>query len=168
MGRRVDRAAIDRLLARLRASVPGIALRTTFIVGFPGETEAEFGELLLAVEKIRFDHVGAFAYSPEPGTAAAELPGRLSPVVVAERIERLLAAQTAVVVEKNRSRVGETVEVLIDGPGEKPGTSLGRTATQAPDVDPVTHIRGRLKPGTFIEARITGSSGLDLTATPVR
>ncbi len=168
MGRRVDRAAIDLLLARLRDSVPGIALRTTFIVGFPGETDEEFDELLHAVEEVRFDHVGAFAYSPEPGTPAAALSGRLAPEVVAGRLERLLAAQTAVVVDKNRTRVGETVEVLIDGPDDRPGVSLGRTATQAPDVDPVTHVRGRLRPGTFVEARVTGSSGLDLTATPIR
>ncbi len=168
MGRRVDRAAIDSLLARLRDSVPGIALRTTFIVGFPGETDEEFGELLRAVEEIRFDHLGAFPYSPEPGTAAAVLSGRVAPEIVAERLERLLAAQTAVVVEKNRSRVGDVVDVLIDGFNGTPGVTIGRTATQAPDVDPVTRVRGRQEQGTFVRARITGAFALDLTATVVR
>jgi len=168
MGRRVDRAAIDRLLGTLRGQVPGLALRTTFIVGFPGETDAEFGQLLRGVEEIRFDHLGAFAYSPEPGTPAAELPGRLPPALVADRLERLLAAQHAVVMEKNGSRLGELVDVLIDGADETPGMSIGRTATQAPDVDPVTFVRGRHKAGVFVRARITGSSDLDLTATVVR
>ena len=168
MGRRVDRAAIDRLLGTLRGQVPGLALRTTFIVGFPGETDAEFGQLLRGVEEIRFDHLGAFAYSPEPGTPAAELPGRLPPALVADRLERLLAAQHAGVMEKNGSRLGELVDVLIDGADETPGMSIGRTATQAPDVDPVTFVRGRHKAGVFVRARITGSSDLDLTATVVR
>ncbi len=168
MGRRVDRAAIDGLLHRLRDVVPGLALRTTFIVGFPGETEEEFGELLLGVEKIRFDHLGAFAYSPEAGTAAAQLPGRLPPDVITERLERLLAAQQAVVAEKNAARIGDVVDVVIDGGGETPGISIGRMATQAPDVDPVTLVRGRLQPGRFARVRITGSSNLDLTATVVR
>jgi len=168
MGRRVDRAAIDRLLGTLRGQVPGLALRTTFIVGFPGETDAEFGQLLRGVEEIRFDHLGAFAYSPEPGTAAAELPGRLPPDLAADRLEQLLAAQHAVVMEKNRSRLGELADVLIDGADETPGISIGRTATQAPDVDPVTLVRGRHKAGAFVRARITGSSDLDLTATVVR
>ena len=168
MGRRVDRAAIDALLARLRESVPGIALRTTFIVGFPGETDAEFDELVRAVEEIRFDHMGAFAYSPEPGTAAADMPGRVAPEVVAERLDRLLALQTDVVLEKNRSRIGDVVDVLVDGSDDTPGVTIGRTATQAPDVDPVTCLRGRHAPGQFVRARITGSSELDLTATIVR
>jgi ribosomal protein S12 methylthiotransferase len=168
MGRRVDRAAIGRLLGTLREHVPGLALRTTFIVGFPGETDEEFGQLLRGVEEIRFDHLGAFAYSPEPGTAAAEFPGRLPPDLVADRLERLLAAQHAVVMEKNRSRVGDVVDVLVDGADETPGVSIGRTATQAPDVDPVTLVRGRHKAGAMVRARITGSSDLDLTATAVR
>jgi tRNA A37 methylthiotransferase MiaB len=109
------------------------------------------------------DHVGAFA---SPGRARRLLSAACHQVA-AERLERL-PAQTAVVVEKNRSRVGEAVDVLIDGPDDRPGVSLGRTATQAPDVDPVTHVRGRLRPGTFVAARITGSFGLDLTATPIR
>ncbi len=168
MGRNVDRVAIDRLLKRLRDAVPKLTLRTTFIVGFPGETEADFSELVAALDEIRFDHVGAFAYSPEEGTRAAELPGRVAADVVADRLERLLAAQTAIVAEKNRSRVGEIVDVLIDGPGESRTISVGRTAGQAPDVDPVTRVRGRIPAGSFVRARITGSSDPDLTATPVR
>jgi len=168
MGRRVDRAAIERLLGRLRESVAGMALRTTFIVGFPGETDAEFDELLEFVEETRFDHLGAFAYSPESGTPAAELAGRVGPETVAERLDRLLLAQTQIVLEKNRAREGEVVEVLIDGQSETPGVSIGRLATQAPDVDPVTRVRGRPAPGTFIRARITGSQALDLVASPIR
>ncbi len=168
MGRRVDRKGIEALLSRLREAVPEMALRTTFIVGFPGETDAEFAELLDFVDRVRFDHVGAFAYSPEPGTAAAELPGQVSPNVVGERLERLLAAQTEIVLEKNRARVGEVVDVLIDGSDGTPGVTIGRTATQAPDVDPVTRVRGRQEQGTFVRARITGHSDLDLTATVVR
>jgi ribosomal protein S12 methylthiotransferase len=168
MGRRVDRGAIGSLLSRLREAVPEIALRTTFIVGFPGETDAEFAELIAFIEETRFDHVGAFAYSPEPGTAAAEMPSRVPPDVVAERLERLLAAQTVIVLETNRTRVGDVVDVLIDGSDGTPGVTIGRTATQAPDVDPVTRVRGRQEQGTFVRARITGHSDLDLTATVVR
>ena len=168
MGRKVDRAAIERLLWRLRDAMPDMTLRTTFIVGFPGETESEFEELLGAVREIRFDHVGAFAYSPEAGTRAAELPDRVAPDVVADRLERLLAAQTAIVAEKNRALVGRVVEVLIDGESESPRTSVGRTAAQAPDVDPVTFVHGRHAPGSFLRAEITGSVDPDLTATPVR
>jgi len=168
MGRRVGRPEIDRLLARIRDAVPAMTLRTTFIVGFPGETEAEFDDLVRLVEEVRFDHVGAFAYSPEEGTPAAGFPGRVPPDVVAGRLERLLALQTKIAVEENLSRLGETVDVLVDGPDAQSGFVVGRTAGQAPDVDPVTHVRGRAKPGEFVRARITGASQLDLVADLVR
>lgn len=168
MGRRVGRHEIDRLLAKIRDAVPAMTLRTTFIVGFPGETEAEFDDLVRLVEEVRFDHVGAFAYSPEEGTPAAGLPGRVPPDVVAGRLERLLALQTGIAVEKNLSRLHEAVDVLVDGPDAQSGFVVGRTTGQAPDVDPVTHVRGRAKPGEFVRARITGTSELDLVAELVR
>lgn len=168
MNRRVGRAAIDALLARLRDEIPGLTIRTTFIVGFPGETEAEFDELVEGVETYRFDHVGAFAYSPERDTPAAELPGRLPTDVVAARLERLYAVQRAIVDGKNARRTGEIVAVLVDGAAAARGWVIGRTAGQAPDVDPVTLVRGRADSGSFVRARIDGAEDLDLVASIVR
>jgi len=169
MGRRVDHAAIEDLIRRLRAAVPGLAIRTSFIVGYPGETDAEFGELVAFVEKVRFDHVGVFVYSPEPGTRAADLPGRVEPEVARRRWDHLMAAAERLAHEAARQRTGETLEVLVDGRGEpacrtgRSGRLVARHAGQAPEVDSVVLLApGAAAVGQMACVRIIGTEGYDL------
>lgn len=168
MNRHVTQADCLRLIGRWRERVPGLSLRTTFIVGFPGETEEQFDELLGFVRELRFDHVGAFAYSPEEGTPAAELPNRVPSGVVEDRLRRLMELQQQIVRRANQGRVGAEVEVVVDRPSEARGVWIARTATQAPDVDAVTRLRGkRLGAGGFVRARIVGFDDYDLEAIVV-
>lgn len=168
MNRHVTQADCLRLIARWRERVPGISLRTTFIVGFPGETEEQFGELLGFVRDLSFDHVGAFAYSPEEGTPAAELPNRVPSGVVLDRLRRLMELQQEIVRRANKARVGTDVEVLVDAPAGVRDVWIARTATQAPDVDAVTRLRGkRLAAGRFVRAQIVGFDDYDLEAVAI-
>src|SRR5262249_18515615 len=148
--------------ARLRESVPGLVLRTTFIVGFPGETEAEFEELLAFVDAARFERLGGFPYSPEPDTPAARLPGHLPAEVKAERHDRVMAAQQPIAFEFNQNLVGKALDVLIDAPAHEAGGGLwvGRTFADAPDVDGVVFVSGRdLEPGDLVRCSIVGAEG---------
>jgi len=168
MRRRVTREQTLRLIEKLRDAVPGMAIRTTFIIGYPGETDEEFQQLLADVNAIRFDHMGAFAYSPEEGTTAFDLPGRVPLDVVARRVDAIMVAQQEVVAERHRAMLGETLEVVIDASTEEPDLFIGRTATQAPDVDPVTLVEGEeILPGQFVRAEIVGADGYDLVAVAV-
>jgi ribosomal protein S12 methylthiotransferase len=165
MGRGVTQADCVGLINRLRERVPDIAIRTTFIVGFPGETRAQFDELVNLVERIRFDHVGVFRYSNEVGTAAAEMRDQISERTKAKRQEALMLAQQAIALAKNRSILGKAVEVLIDRPSDEPGLWIGRTRAQAPDVDSVTLVHGsKVAVGGFVEAQIVDVVGYDLIA----
>jgi ribosomal protein S12 methylthiotransferase len=165
MGRRVTQAQCLRLIEQLRARVPGIAIRTTFIVGFPGETDAQFDELLGLVREIRFDHLGAFAYSPEPGTPSAGFPDQLPHAVVATRLEALMLAQQEIAFENNRAMIGRNVEVLIDEQSDGDDVWLGRTQFQAPDVDSLTRVHGDgLRSGQFVTTEIVDSRDYDLIA----
>ena len=169
MNRRHTREQTQAIIARLRATVPGLVLRTTFIVGFPGETEAEFEELLAYVESARFERLGVFPYSLEPDTPAARLPGHLSDEVKAERRDRIMAAQQPIAFEFNRALVGKALEVLIDAPAPEagPGIWLGRTYADAPDVDGVVFVSGKdLEPGDLVRCSILGAEGYDLVARP--
>ena len=166
MNRRHTRAETEAIIARLREGVPGLVLRTTFIVGFPGETEAEFEELLAYVEATRFERLGIFPYSLEPDTPAAKLPGHLPEEVKAERRDRIMAAQQAIAFAFNRGLVGRRLDVLLDGPA--PGVEdlwVGRTFADAPDVDGVTFVQGRhLEPGDLVACQIVEAEGYDLIA----
>lgn len=166
MGRRVTQAQCLDLIERIRERISGVAIRTTFIVGFPGETSGQFRELLQQVEKIRFDHLGAFAYSREEHTRAARMRGQVSKRAKAIRLGKLMRAQQDVVFGRNRGMIGRTVEVVIDRrAGDGKDRWVGRTRTQAPDVDSVTVVTGRgLRPGRFVNARIVGAEGYDLLA----
>jgi len=167
MGRKMTQQEALSLIARLRERVPGIAIRTTFIVGFPGETRAQFNELLRLVKTLRFEHVGVFPYSQEEGTPAARMPNQVSERAKARRVRDLMLAQQEIVFARNRSLIGKTAEVLIDGRVED-GIWVGRSCTQAPDVDSVTYVRGHnLRPGEFLRVRITGVDGYDLIAEPL-
>jgi ribosomal protein S12 methylthiotransferase len=166
MNRRHTRAETEAIVDRLRAAVPGLVLRTTFIVGFPGETEAEFEELLKYVESTRFERLGVFTYSFEPDTPAVKLPGHLPEEVKNERRDRVMAAQQPIAFDFNRSLVGRTFDVLIDSPapGGK-GLWVGRTYADAPDVDGLTYVQGsNLEPGDLVACAIVGAEGYDLIA----
>jgi ribosomal protein S12 methylthiotransferase len=165
MGRRVSQAKCVRLIDRLRRRIPDVTIRTTFIVGFPGETDAQFETLLQGVRELRFDHLGAFAYSAEEGTPAASFEKPVPLKVVEERLDSLMSTQQSIVFEKNEGRIGERVEVLIDEPTEEKDVWVGRTQGQAPDVDSVTYVIGAsLLPGQFVHAEIVGVEEYDLVA----
>ncbi|NLF31179.1 MAG: 30S ribosomal protein S12 methylthiotransferase RimO [Planctomycetes bacterium] len=165
MGRRTTRAATEALLAKLRERIEGIAIRTTFIVGFPGETEAQFEELLDFVRAFRFDAMGVFAYSSEAGTPAARLDGAVPAEVADRRVETLMLAQQAIAFEAGDARAGETLEVLVDGI-DPDGRCLGRHAGQAPDVDSVCYLTDPLEAGRIVPARVVGREGYDLIVRP--
>ncbi len=159
---------VRETLERLRAEVPGIALRTTIIVGFPGETEADFEELLEFLRTFRFARLGAFRYSPEKNTAAIALPDPVPESVAAARHDAVLRLQRDVVRQANEALVGRTVEVLVDGVHPK-GAAFGRTRADAPEIDCGVRIVGRAAPGQIFDARVLGveADGYDLVVKPV-
>jgi ribosomal protein S12 methylthiotransferase len=148
----------------LRDAVPDLALRTTLIVGFPGETDDDFAQLMALVEEIQFDYLGAFTYSPEEGTTAALMPDDVADSLKRERLEQLLDLQRTITLEKNEARVGATGTVLIDRVAR--GSAIGRTQGQALEVDGVVRMRAAqaVKPGDFVQVRITDAMEHDLAA----
>ena len=140
-------------LTRIRDAVPGIAVSTDIIVGFPGETEEDFLATLDVVERAGFDSAYTFRYSPRPGTRAATMPDQVSADVVRERFDRLVALQGAITAERNAAQVGATVEVLVEGEGKKGGSTQARTRTNR-----IVHVPDPLEPGTFVDVRITGAA----------
>ena len=165
MGRGVTQRESLDLIERLRARIPGVAIRTTFIVGFPGETRGQVHELLDLVERTAFDHVGVFRYSAEEGTRAARMPGQVPERVKAKRQKELMLAQQAISFAANRRMLGKSIDVLIDAASDEEGVWIGRTATQAPDVDSVTLVRGAdLEPGMIVPAHVVDAIGYDLLA----
>ncbi|MEK7269671.1 MAG: 30S ribosomal protein S12 methylthiotransferase RimO [Planctomycetota bacterium] len=166
MGRRTTRAATMSLLERIRTRCPRIALRTTLLAGFPGETEREFEALRSFAASFPFDRLGVFPYSPEEGTPAARLPGLLPASERARRAREIRNAWRTRHLEANRARKGAVEEILIDAAGVR--EAVGRTWRDAPEIDGRVFLRGTdLKPGTFVAARILGTRGLDLSAEPV-
>jgi len=160
---------LDRLLATLaemRAAMPDMAFRSTFIVGFPGETEAEFAELLAFMGEIQFDKVGVFTFSPEAGTPAAGMPGQIAEEVKNERYERAMAAQQHISLARNQAQVGRTLDVLVEANGELTNregpVSLGRSYRDAPEVDGLVLIPGMLPVGEMARVQITGAMEYDL------
>jgi len=145
---------IREKVARFRDAVPGVAIRTTCIVGFPGETEDDFQRLLDFVEEVRFDRVGAFTYSPQEGTRAYDLPDDVPDVVKRDRLERLLEVQCAITAERYEERIGRTTTVLVDQAGRRGAPARCRAPWQADDVDGVTWVRTGAAPGSFVEVRI--------------
>lgn len=166
MGRGRVALVQKRLIHRLRAVIPDVAIRSTFIVGFPGETEAEFEELLSFLEEMRLDHVGVFTYSREEGTAAAAMEGQIPETVKEERRQRLMELQQKISAEKNRKRVGQEYEVLVEGPAEESDLVLtGRSQYQAPEVDGTIYIGNRwVESGQFVRVRIIEGYAYDLVA----
>lgn len=157
---------VRQLLSKLKTKIPGITLRTTFIVGYPGETEEEFQELLNFVREVEFDRVGVFKFSVEEGTAAATLPDQIAEAIKEERYGQVMALQQKVSRKKNEALVGKRVRLLCERPiPGRPGFYQARLASQAPEIDGVTYVEGEnLPPGEFRDARITGAMEYDLVA----
>ena len=166
MNRRGDSQMIKRLLAGCRQR--GIIVRTTMIVGFPGETEEEFEELLEFVKETRFDRLGAFAYSPEENTPAAAMPDQIDEAVKQERLDRLMTLQQEISAEVMQARVGETGEVLVEG--FRHGRYYGRSLMEAPEVDGKVLFTSqkKLRPGEYVTVHITGASEYDLNGEAVQ
>jgi ribosomal protein S12 methylthiotransferase len=172
MRRPGNRAVYDKLLARIRSRVPGVTLRTTFIVGFPGETDEDFAELESFVADARFDHVGVFTYSHEEGTRAFALTDDVPARVKRRRRDALMARQRRIVSSAQQARLGSEVDVMIDGPSPEHELVLqGRTEGQAPDIDAVVYLTdcdpAEYRSGQLVRARVVEARGYDLVAAPV-
>jgi ribosomal protein S12 methylthiotransferase len=166
MHRRGDGALIRNAIAKAREIIPGVSLRTSLIVGFPGETRRRFENLLSFVREIRFDHLGIFSYSREGGTEAAALPSRISEREKERRRNLVMEEQALISREINSALIGTRQEVLVEGKGELSGYShIGRCRRQAPEIDGATHLRGGdPKTGTIIACRIIAADDYDLFA----
>lgn len=161
MGRGVTRQTTQRLLETLRKRIPNLAIRTTFIVGFPGETQGQFAELLSFVKDFRFDAMGVFEFSAEPGTPAADMPRQVTPAVKAERAKALMLAQQRLAFAAGRRAVGRGIEVLVDGV-DSAGRCVGRHAGQAPEIDGICIFCRRRTPGRFVQTTVAAAEGYDL------
>ncbi len=172
MKRPGTRAGYERLLERIRARVPGVTLRTTFIVGFPGETTDDHAELESFVEAVRFDHIGVFTYSHEEGTSAHGLDDDVPAGIKRRRQAGVMRLQRRIVQNAQRSRIGRRVRVLVDGPAAEHDLVLrGRLEGQAPDIDPQVYLTdcdpSALSAGQFIQAEIVASRAYDLVVRPL-
>lgn len=157
MNRYDTREEVETLLAKLRKRIPGIVIRTTFIVGFPGETDADFEELKEFVEQQRFENAGVFAYSQEEGTAAGAMPNQIPDEIKQERYHELMALQAQISEEIHKDTEGQTLEVLVEGIEEDgSGLHYGRSYREAPDIDGLVFIEnpGDIKPGCFVKVNI--------------
>ena len=178
MGRPANIDWVFRTLDKMRLAMPDLALRTTFIVGYPGETEAEFQALLDFLQEVRFDRVGAFQFSFEPGTSGEPLGDPIPPGIKQERWERLMTLQQPISLEKNQAFVGKNLDVLIEGQGtleneedgsvEKKAISVGRTYRDAPEIDGMVVVEGKFPVGDIIRVRITGAMPYDLSGEVVK
>ncbi len=173
MRRPGNRQAYEKLLARIRRRLPDVTLRTTFIVGFPGETRAEFDELSAFVADMAFDHIGVFTYSHEEGTSAFSMADDVTPGVKRARRDALMRLQKGIVRRRQRSRIGRTVRVMVDGPSaESPLVLQGRLEGQAPEIDPVVYLEDcdptQLAVGSIVHAQVTGARDYDLIVRPVQ
>jgi ribosomal protein S12 methylthiotransferase len=166
MRRPANMDAVTRTLERMRQATPGMALRTTFIVGYPGETETEFETLLDFVETMRFDRVGVFTFSFEPGTASEALGDPVPSEVKDERRRRLMELQQRISLEVNQSHVGRLLPVLMEGSDN--GLSLGRSYRDAPEIDGMVIVEGEIPAGEMVPVRIRGAMAYDLTGVVER
>jgi len=166
MKRRVTRREIETLLDKLRQWVPGIAIRTTFIAGTPGETQEQHKELVKFVRDFGFDMMGVFPYSQEPGTPMAKMDEQLPDAAKQERVAELMLAQQQVAFAKARAMKGKKIEVLVDRPADRDEDKwVSRATFQAPEIDSVTVVNAeRLYPGQILEVSVSGAEGYDLTA----
>jgi ribosomal protein S12 methylthiotransferase len=164
MGRRVRSNEIRSLLQKIRTLLPKVSLRSSLIVGFPGEKENQFNALLDFVEEIQFDHLGAFKYSAEEGTPASRLPHSIPERVKEERLRTLMEIQKKISLKKYQEMVGQRRVVLVEGPQRERGVLRGRLQTQAPEIDGSVFLNGKARPGDWVEARMTQALPYDLVA----
>jgi ribosomal protein S12 methylthiotransferase len=158
MRRETSRQHIVDLVGKLRAGIPGVALRTTFIVGFPGETEEEFETLLDFIRTVRFERLGIFKYSQEDGSRAAKMPGQISPKIKNARYRMAMSIQQEIAHEMAREKIGHDLKLLVDQP------LVARTEADAPDIDTRVILTEPAPVGEFVVRKITGSRGYDLLA----
>jgi ribosomal protein S12 methylthiotransferase len=164
--KRPNAVVTRQMLEALRATLPDLAIRTTFIVGFPGETNDEFNALLDFLKEQQFDRVGVFEYSPEEGTPAATMPDLVAAKTKKHRREMAMALQQKISLAKNKRWVGKELDVLVEGAGD--GVSIGRSYRDAPEVDGVVIVEGELPPGEFARVRLTQAIEYDLMAEIVK
>jgi ribosomal protein S12 methylthiotransferase len=168
MNRGGSREELEQLITKLRRRIPGLTLRTTFIVGFPGETVEAFRELQSFVEWAHFERMGAFTYSPEEGTPAGSMPGQIAPRIKARRRHRLMERQREISWAYNQTLIGQRLRVLIDGFSDLEQMWEGRYEGQAPEIDGVVYVEGEhLMPGAFVEVEITEATEYDLIGRSV-
>lgn len=165
MKRPLDGERYLRLFEKLRAAMPDCAIRTTFIVGFPGESEEHFDYLLQWLHEARLDRVGAFLYSREPGTPSYKMPNQVPARVKRARYDRLMREQQRISMKKNRAWIGRSMRVLVEGVAED-GNAFGRSFRDAPEIDGLVFLNERLPPGEFVEAEIIGAAEYDLFGQP--
>jgi ribosomal protein S12 methylthiotransferase len=156
---------VHKTLGKMRAKVPNLSIRTTFIVGYPGETDEEYQALVDFVETIRFDRVGTFQFSFEEGTSSAPLGDPVPASVKQKRFEHLMELQQGISMQINQSYVGKTLDVLVEGFDN--GISVGRSYRDAPEIDGLVFIEGKLELGQIVPVRITGAMTYDLTGVPM-
>jgi len=154
---------VHETIRRMRAAMPDLAIRSTFIVGYPGETEEEFQTLLDFVEELQFDRVGAFTFSFEPGTESAALGDPIPEEVKQKRRDRLMELQQRISLAKNQAQAGKTLKVLVEGNGD--GLSLGRSYRDAPEIDGMVIVEGEVPVGEMVPVRISGAMAYDLSGT---
>jgi ribosomal protein S12 methylthiotransferase len=168
MNRGGSRAELERLVTKLRHRIPALTLRTTFIVGFPGETAEEFRDLESFVEWARFERMGAFTYSQEEGTPAGALSGQISARVKERRRHLLMERQREISWAYHQSLIGHQMQVLVDGFSDDEQMWEGRYEGQAPEIDGVVYIQAQdLTPGTFVPVEVTEATEYDLIARPL-
>ena len=169
MGRRTTQADLRRIVEKLRCEIPDICLRTTLISGFPGESEEDFEELYRFVNEAEFDRLGVFAYSPEEDTPAARMPEQIPDEIREKRRDELMELQQEIAFEKAAEKVGKELEAVIEGYLPEEGVYVARTYMDAPNVDGYLFLKAEreLNSGSFVTARVTGSSGYDLLAQAV-
>ena len=164
MNRHGDGAMIRKVIGKLRREIPALTLRTTFIVGFPGETEEDFEELCQFVEETKFEHMGVFAYSPEEGTPAAKMPDQIDEQIKQDRADILMRAQMEISAAKNESKIGSVVRVLVEDFDPVSEAHFGRSAADAPEIDGKVYFKAerRVAPGSMIDVKIRDVVDYDL------
>lgn len=169
MGRKCSGAQMLELFEKIRERVPGAVIRSTAMVGFPGETDADFNELMEFARKVRFDHLGVFTYSDAEEIASSRLDDKVPADVAEQRRDELMGLQNEISLAHNEDRIGKSYEVLVEGESGDPEYPFaGRACFQAPDVDGVTFISGEgIQPGDFVNAKITGANAYDLWAEKI-
>lgn len=169
MNRRSDEASLLSLIAKLRERIPGVVLRTTLITGFPGETDAQFEQLHAFVKQVLFDRLGCFAYSAEEGTRAAQMPNQIDEDIKARRAELIMEEQASIMFTENEKKIGQTLEVVVEGYDRYAESFFGRSAADAPEIDGKIFFKSEQKRalGEFVQVRIDDVLDYDLIGTYV-